>query len=226
MFESRRLVQDFCASLLFLLMRRIFGLFFIALSMMLVMIGCGSGKALAERVPPTAVSISNESGDTIAVQEGPVWVVLSGVDEHGLIVEHELTLLSEPDPNAAPGSLLHTGIPASVLEIRQGGPQNLQRFYHVETVDGVTGWISDYYVRRVAYLYDAESDGVDLYSSPDGQLVSRLPNVSPISVKEPSAEDWWLVQSVADGTLGWVAAEFVKESPAPEFLLDLSHTHE
>ena len=207
-------------------MRRFFWLFWLALLLLGGAIACGSDEVQTESLPPTAVSISNETGETLAVQEGPVWVLLSGVDEHGLIAEHELTLLKEPDPNAPSDSLVHTGISASVLEIRQGGPQNLHRFYHVETVDGLTGWISDYYVRRVAYLFDADSDGVDLFASPEGQLVSRLPNVSPIAVKEPSAGDWWLVQSVENGTLGWVLATFVKESPSPEFLLDESHTHE
>lgn len=207
-------------------MRRIahlFGLILVVLTAVLV--GCRSPKVDEVRLPPTAVSISNESGETIITQEGPIWVLLSGVDDHGLMAEHEVTLVAEPDPNAAAGPLVHTGTSASVLEIQQGGPQNLQRFYHVETVDGLTGWISDYYVRRVAYLYDAASDSVPLYSSPDGQLLTRLPNVSPIALKEPSDATWWLVQSVDDGTIGWVLATFVKESPSPEFLLGLAHEH-
>jgi hypothetical protein len=45
-----------------------------------------------------------------------------------------------------------------VLEIWHGGPQNLQRFYRVETVSSDTGWISDYYVRRVAVKQLSEGD--------------------------------------------------------------------
>lgn len=187
--------------------------------------GCASPESAAVRLPPTAVAISGENGEILATQDGPIWVLLSGVDEHGLIAEHELTLLAEPDPTATTGTLVHTGVSASVLEIQHGGPQNLQRFYHVETVDGITGWISDYYVRRVAYVYDGTSDGVPLYASPEGQLLSRLPNVSPVAVKEPSDADWWLVQSVDDGLLGWVQATFVRESPSPEFLLNQTHEH-
>lgn len=188
--------------------------------------GCRSSDVVEERLPPTAVSVSNESGETITTQEGPIWVLLSGVDEHGLIAEHELTLLTEPSPTAAAGPLVHTGISASVLEIQHGGPQNLQRFYRVETVDGATGWISDYYVRRVAYLYDEASDGVSLYAAPNGQVVTRLPNVSPIALKEPTDAEWWLVQSVENETVGWVMAAYVKESPSPEFLQNQAHTHE
>lgn len=174
---------------------------------------------------PTAVAISGAEGETLAIQEGPLWVLLSGVDEHGLIAEHELTLLQEPDAAAEPGPIIHTGIPAAVLEIRHVGPQNLQRFYRVETVNGDTGWISDYYVRRVAYLYEADSDMVSLFAAPDGQEVTQLPNISPVAVKQPRDGEWWLVQAVQDGTLGWVRADLVKESPQAEFLTNQSHEH-
>jgi hypothetical protein len=78
--------------------------------------------------------------------------------EHDLFAEPELTLLQEPDAAAAPGPIAHTGIPTTVLEIWHGGPQNLQRFYRVETVSSDTGWISDYYVRRVAVKQLSEGD--------------------------------------------------------------------
>jgi hypothetical protein len=171
------------------------------------------------------VAISGAAGETLATQEGPLWVLLSGVDEHGLIAEHELTLLQEPDAAAAPGPVVHTGIPAAVLEIRHGGPQNLQRFYRVETVNGDTGWISDYYARRVAYLYQADSDTVPLFAAPDGQEVAQLPNISPVAIKQPTEGDWWLVQAVKDGTLGWVRADLVKESSLAEFLTNQTHEH-
>lgn len=187
--------------------------------------GCAGAETAVPTLLPTAVAVSDAAGNTLATQEGPLWVLLSGVDEHGLIAEHELTLLQEPDAAAAPGSVVHTGIPAAVLEIRHGGPQNLQRFYRVETASGDTGWISDYYVRRVAYLYAADNETVALFAAPDGQEVTRLPNVSPVAIKEPADGAWWLVQAVADGTLGWVRAELVKESPLTEFLQNQSHEH-
>lgn len=187
--------------------------------------GCAGAETAAPTAIPTAVAISGAGGETLATQEGPLWVLLSGVDEHGLIAEHELTLLQEPDVAADPGPIVHTGIPAAVLEIRHGGPQNLQRFYRVETVSGDTGWISDYYVRRVAYLYQVDSDVVLLFAAPDGQEVAQLPNISPVAVKQPTVGDWWLVQAVEDGTLGWVQAELVKESPLSEFLTNQTHEH-
>jgi len=190
-----------------------------------LLVGCTGAATTVPTPIPTAVAISGVAGETLAMQEGPLWVLLSGVDEHGLIAEHELTLLQEPDAAAAAGPIVHTGIPAAVLEIRQAGPQNLQRFYRVETVNGDAGWISDYYVRRVAYLYQADSDSVPLFAAPDGQEVVQLPNISPVAVKQPSEGDWWLVQAVEDGTLGWVRADLVKESPLAEFLTNQSHEH-
>lgn len=187
--------------------------------------GCTDVETAVPTPIPTAVAISDSSGETLAQQEGSLWVLLSGVDEHGLIAEHELTLLQEPDAAAAPGAIVHTGIPAAVLEIRHGGPQNLQRFYRVETVNGDTGWISDYYVRRVAYLYQADRETVPLFAAPAGQEVAQLPNISPVAVKQPDDGGWWLVQAIEDGTLGWVQADPVKESPQAEFLTNQSHEH-
>lgn len=177
--------------------------------------------------PPVAVPITANDAASIAVQPGPLWVLLSGVDEHGLIAEHELSLLTAPDPTAAQGARVHTGVAASVQEIRHTGPQNLQRFYHVQTVTGATGWISDYYVRRVAYLFDSNSNTIPLYSAADGQgrEVEQLANVSPVAIKVPTDDEWWLVQAVQTGTLGWVRASFVKESPVWEFLLNQQHDH-
>ncbi|MBK8900509.1 MAG: SH3 domain-containing protein [Anaerolineaceae bacterium] len=196
------------------------------LALYVVLLAACAGAETAVPTPiPTAVAISGAAGETLATQEGPLWVLLSGVDEHGLIAEHELTLLLEPEAPSNSGPVVHTGIAAAVLEIRHGGPQNLQRFYRVETVNGDTGWISDYYVRRVAYLYDASSETIPLLAAPDGQEVARLPNISPVAVKAPADDAWWLVQAVEDGTLGWVRSELVKESPLAEFLQNQSHDH-
>ncbi len=192
--------------------------------------GCAGSRwgtaagASTTAIPPTAVPIT--ANDTnIAVQPGPLWVLLSGVDEHGLIAEHELILLTSPDPTAAQAARVHTGVAAAVQEIRHTGPQNVRRFYHVQTVTGATGWISDYYVRRVAYLFDANGSTISLYSAPDGLEVEQLSNVSPVTIKVPTDDEWWLVQAVQTGTMGWVRVSFVKESPAWEFLLNQQHDH-
>lgn len=173
---------------------------------------------------PTAVPVVI-GGTPAAAQPGPLWVLISGVDEHGLLIDHSLNLLAEPNPTAERGVLLHSGIAAAVLEIHHTGPQNLQRFYKVQTITGQTGWISDYYVRRTAYLFDDDSDTISIYSSPNGIEIAELTNVSPVTVKNPLDPDWWLIQSVEHGTFGWVQFEFIRESPVWEFLLNQQHDH-
>lgn len=201
---------------------------FFSLFLLLLLVAC-RGKTEAPTavdlvILPTAVPIII-GGTAAASQPGPLWVLISGVDEHGLIIDHSLNLLDEPSPTATKGVLLHSGIAAAVLEIQHTGPQNLQRFYKVQTVTGQTGWISDYYVRRTAYLFDADSDTISMYSSPDGIEIAELTNVSPVTVKNPLDPDWWLVQSVEYGTFGWVKFEFIRESPVWEYLLNQQHEH-
>lgn len=178
-------------------------------------------------VPPTAVPITDASGTELSSQEGQLWVLLSGVDEHGLIAEHELTLLTDADAASAAGPKVHTGIPAIVEEIRQTGPQNLHRFYRVKTAVGQTGWISDYYVRRLAYLFNEQGEAVALYAAPEAgsRQVASLGNVSPVLVREANRTDWWIVQTADRSVMGWVEVSYIKESPEPEFLLSQQHDH-
>jgi hypothetical protein len=198
----------------------------------LVVVGLGlSGcQFLASATPtpvtqPETIPITDDAGETLATQTGPLWVVVSGVDEHGLIAEHELVLLSEPMATAVASTTIHTGTAVAVHEIRQTGPQTAQRFYRIEALSGETGWISDYYVRRSVYLFNAEGTSVLLYASAaaNNELAS-LTNVTPVSVKSVVG-DWWIVQTADGALIGWVEAKFVKESPEPEFLLNQQHVH-
>ncbi len=197
---------------------------------MLILAGCSSIIPATPTPqfspPPDTIPITDESGTTIATQPNGLWVMVSGVDEHGLIVEHELTLFDEPDNEEATSSLIHTGTAVVVHEIRQTGPQGLRRYYRVQAINGQMGWISDYYVRRVVYLFDENGTAVSLFAAPDGQEVTRVANVTPVILKEPTGTDWWIVQTVEGDVLGWVKAAFVKESPEPEFLLSQQHPHE
>jgi len=176
--------------------------------------------------PPTLpiiaspITISNAEGTPITEQPGFLeWVLLSGVDEHGLTAEHELTLLADADSQAAELSQIHTGSPVTVLEIRQAGPQGLQRFYHVQTLDGITGWISDYYVRRQAYVFNIDGTTVPIFDKPRGAEIARLENITPVTLRQPQDADWWQVSTLDGSVLGWVETKFVKESPDKEFLL-------
>lgn len=192
----------------------------------LFLAGCASPhRPLPPLTPlPTSIPITDAAGTPVASQPGLLWVLLSGVDEHGLIAEHDLLLLTTPNPTAF-GPLVHTGVAAAVHEIRQTGPQSLQRFYRVQTVTGVVGWISDYYVRRLAYLYNERGETVTLYDAPDGRKLTELINVSPVTLQDPTRPDWWLVQAEGGGPAGWVEVRYVKESPEREFLLNQQHEH-
>jgi len=182
--------------------------------------------------PPTPpiiaspIAISNAEGTSIAEQPGFLeWVLLSGVDEHGLAAERDLTLLADADPQAAALTQIHTGSPVIVLEIRQVGPQGLQRFYHVQTLDGITGWISDYYVRRQAYVFDIDGTTVPIFDKPRGAEIARLENITPVTLRQPQDADWWQVSTLDGNVLGWVETKFVKESPDKEFLLGGGEGH-
>jgi len=182
--------------------------------------------------PPTPpiitspIPVLNEQGTPIAEQPGFVeWVLLSGVDEHGLTLEHTLTLITEADPNAPALTQIHTGHPVIVLEIRHVGPQGLQRFYHVQTLEGITGWISDFYVRRQAYVFNIEGTTVPIFDKPQGAEMARLANVTPITLRQPQDLTWWQVSTLNGSVLGWVESRFVKESPEEEFLLGEDHAH-
>jgi len=179
--------------------------------------------------PPVIASpivVSNAEGTPISQQPGFVeWVLLSGVDEHGLTAEHTLTLLVDADPKAAELTQIHTGSPVVVLEIRHMGPQGLQRFYHVQTLDGISGWISDFYVRRQAYVFNLEGTTVPIFDKPQGAETAQLANVTPVTLRQPQDLTWWQVSTLEGSVLGWVESRFVKESPEEEFLFGEDHEH-
>ncbi len=152
--------------------------------------------------------------------------MLSGVDDHGQLVEHELTLFAQPDVEDGDTTTIHSGTAVAVYEIRQVGPQGLRRFYRVQAVDGTNGWIAEYYVRRVAYLFAEEETAVSLFDAPDGKEITQLGNITPVTIKDPTAKAWWQVQTVAEEQVGWVQAIYIQESPEPEFLVNQQHPHE
>jgi len=182
--------------------------------------------------PPTPpiiaspIPVLNEQGTPIAEQPGFVeWVLLSGVDEHGLTLEHTLTLITEADPHAPALTQIHTGHPVMVLEIQHVGPQGLQRFYRVQTLEGIIGWISDFYVRRQAYVFNHEGTAVPVFDKPRGAQIAQLANVTPITLRQPQDLTWWQVSTLDGSVLWWVESRFVKESPEAEFLLGEDHGH-
>jgi hypothetical protein len=175
--------------------------------------------------PPATIPVTNAAGEVLSRQEGPLWVLISGVDEHGLPEAHEVELLAAPAPEAAARHQVHSGAPAAVHEIRQAGPQNLWRFYLVRATDGRSGWVSDYFVRRQAYLFSAETETIPIHDAPAGATVYQAGQVTPVVLLEPTRADWWLVATAHGAARGWLATGTVKESPVWECLLDIEHDH-
>lgn len=180
--------------------------------------------ALKETVVPT-IPISNASGEVTASQPGPLWVLLSGVDEHGILIEPDVQLLAAPGLQVESLASITSGAPAIVREIRHLGPQNLQRYYFVELLNGEQGWLSDFYVRRLAYLFNIEGSSVPVHQDPGGTILAELPNVSPAVILDPHDPAWWQVRTADGAQAGWVLAQFVKESSEEEFLLQYNHAH-
>lgn len=176
--------------------------------------------------PVAAVPIFNATGELIASQPGPQWVLLSSVDEHGVVAEPQVSLFVSTDAGEESSAQILTGTAARVVQILHTGPQNLQRYYLVETVAGEIGWVSDFYVRSKAYLFNFDGTMVPLFSSPGGQVTIQVPNVSPVILLDPiSNPNWWEVGLLNDNLTGWVEVDYVKESSEEEFLLNVG-THQ
>jgi hypothetical protein len=178
--------------------------------------------------PPATVVVTGDTGQVIANHTGPLWILVSGIDEHGELETAVVELLAGPHPEAAVAYDLPTGTPVAVHEIRQAGPQNLWRFYLVRTVDGQSGWVSDYFVRRLAYLFDPGSEMIPLYHAPGGRRIVFARPVTAVTLKDPTRDDYWQVQTITDEVTAWVEARHVYESPEWEFLMGLDgtgHTH-
>jgi hypothetical protein len=66
---------------------------------------------------------------------------------------------------------------------------------------------------------------VTLYASPDGVAVGEVTNVTPVIVRDPTDDMWWIVQTLDNSLVGWVPVSMIKESSEPEFLLGQDHAH-
>lgn len=199
-------------------------LVFLLLSLLISACAETTPAAPVTPTPLANIPITNDAGETISYQPNSPWVLISGVDEHGLLAEPQLSLHTTPAPGATITTTLETGLPAKTLEIRHLGPQGIQRFYFVELANGATGWISDYYIVNTVYLFNINSTTVPVYSEKGSGIVQEIPNVSPATIIDPiTSLGWWLVQLPEQENPVWVIASMVKESPEEEFLLPGLH---
>jgi hypothetical protein len=177
----------------------------------------------------TPVPITSADNQLIETEPGPLYVMLSTVDEHGLRGAPLIELMSQPDPVAANvmGSV-PSGSFAQVLEIRRLPPDFLRTFYRVRAQNAerteLEGWVSDWYVRRTAFVvvFDAQKCAcpfsVPLWADAGlSQPAGTVENRSPLRVLA-LGEQGVQVQVLSTGTIGWLSRQIVFESQEKEFL--------
>lgn len=177
----------------------------------------------------TSVPITSAGGEPIDAEPGPLYVILSTVDDHGLPGGFSLRVYDRPglDEASAVGSV-PTGAFAQVLEIRRLPPDYLRAFYRVRVEHGVPelieGWVGDYYARRTAFVVAFDDQGcacefpVQLWADarrtqPAGALMNRSP-LRLLAVTESAVQ----VQALKDGAIGWLDSRLVHESESKEFI--------
>jgi hypothetical protein len=172
----------------------------------------------------TPVPVTSADGVLIETEPGPLFVIVSTVDEHGLKGQALVELMSKPDPaETASIGLMPSGAFAQVLEIRRLPPDYLRSFYLV-TAEGLTGWVGDYLAHRTVFVIAFDEKGcacpmpVPLWADagltqPGGEVANRSP-LRLLALAEGSVQ----VQVLSDGTVGWLNREIVHESQENEFL--------
>jgi hypothetical protein len=173
----------------------------------------------------TGVPVTSAEGTLIETEPGPLYVIVSTTDEHGLKGQALLELFSQPDPNdeTAIVTTVRSGTIAEVLEIRRMPPDYLRGFYLV-SVNGETGWVGDYYARRIVYVVEFDEQGcacampIPFWSDaaltqPNGTIDNRSP-IKLLSGEGSSVQ----VQILSNGAIGWLSRDSVFESQENEFL--------
>ncbi len=175
---------------------------------------------------PTGTPVPVTSADNVLIETepGPLYVIVSTVDEHGLKGQALIPLMSRPDPaDTNSTGAMRSGTFAQVLEIRRLPPDYLRGFYLV-TADGVTGWVGEYLAHRTVYVIAFDEQGcacpmpVQLWADgaltrPGGTVENRSP-MRLLALGESSVQ----VQVLSGGTTGWLRREIVHESQENEFL--------
>lgn len=173
----------------------------------------------------TPIPITSADDAVLEYEAGPLYVMLSAVDEHGLPSGPFVYLQAQPQPDVEEdvSRAVPSGTFAQVLEIRRLPPDYLRTFYRVE-VAGQTGWVGDYWVRRTVFVIVFDAQGcacpgaLPLWADSGlSQTQSELANLSPLRVLALTA-DVAQVQVLADGQIGWLARKDLHESTAQDFI--------
>lgn len=172
----------------------------------------------------TGVPVTSADDTLIETEPGPLYVIVTTTDEHGLKGQALLEAFNTPEMNEGDvAGLIKSGTFAQVLEIRRLPPDYLRAFYLV-LADGVTGWVGDYYARRTVFVVAFDKQGcacvmpVPLWGDAGlTQQSSTVQNRSPLrllALENKSVQ----VQVLSDGSIGWLSRNLVHESQDNEFL--------
>jgi hypothetical protein len=172
----------------------------------------------------TGVPVTSAEQVLIETEPGPLYVIVSTVDEHGLKGQALVDLFGLPGLEAGEtAGAIRSGTFARVLEIRRLPPDYLRGYYRV-SADGLTGWVNEYLAHRTVYVIAFDEKGcacpgpVPLWADPDlSQAAGTVLNRSPLrllALGESSVQ----VQVLSDGRTGWLSRDLVHESQVAEFL--------
>lgn len=175
------------------------------------------------------VPVTSAEDLLIENEPGPLYVILSTVDEHGPEGEPTLNLMSQPDPaDSTSAGTVPTGTFAEVLEIRRLPPDYLRAFYrvraHQSASQDIEGWVADWYARRTVSIVVFDEQGcpcpfqVQLWADADlTQPAGLVLNGSPLRLLG-LAEESVQVQVLSSGTIGWVSRDNVLEARKKNYL--------
>jgi beta-lactamase superfamily II metal-dependent hydrolase len=172
---------------------------------------------------PLSAPVPVTSAEELLIENepGPLYVILSTVDEHGVEGEPTLDLMSQPDSaDTTAVSVVSTGTFAQVMEIRRHPPNYLRTFYrvrvHQSASQDIEGWVADWYVRRTAsvVLFDEEGCAcpfqVQLWADkeltqPADPVLNRS-SLRLLTLSEKSVQ----VQVLSNGAIGWISRDEVR----------------
>lgn len=168
------------------------------LGLVVAVLALGIAVLALTRLPVASPLLGAASSASTA--GGPL-VLVSGRDDHGLLAQHEVSVLAEPAGRAVVGRL-HDGLPVRVVEERG-------EWLRVQTLDrpAVTGWVNDFHLRDRAVWLERQVQVRLVDARVDGETL--LVGIRPLA--EPSA------------ALSWVPVEQLREVGARADQPDHSH---
>lgn len=141
-------------------------------------------------------------------------VLVSGRDDHGLLVARTIGVTEEPDLAQPSRGRVADGTLVSVVDSRG-------EWIRIRTLEGrsLTGWINDFYLRGTVHLAgNVPGCPVPASRSPGAAVTFRFPpsaQVELLELEQGSGQVWVRVRSVKTRHQAWVDRKAVAELPTP-----------